>query len=67
MYVCMYVCVYACVRVCVLFNAVIQQQTASQGKPTRHPVFYMLIRTHEAQCKPLFKKTKRKLQFFTRN
>ena len=34
-------CVY------VLFNVVIQ--TASRGKPTRHPVFYMLIRTHEAQ------------------
>ena len=35
-----------CVFVYVLFNVVIQLQTASQGKPTRHPVFYMLIRTH---------------------
>ena len=38
------VCMY------VLFNVVIQQQTAGQGKPTSHPVFYMLIRTHEVQC-----------------
>ena len=38
----MYVCVY------VLFNAVIQQQTASQAKPMKHPVLNMLIRTREA-------------------
>ena len=25
----------------------IQKQTANQRKPTRHPVFYMLIRTHK--------------------
>ena len=31
------------------FNFVIQQQTASEEKPTRHPVFYMLIRIHEKQ------------------
>ena len=37
-----YVCMYC-------FNVVIQQQTASQGKPTRYSVFYMLIKTHEAQ------------------
>ena len=27
----------------VLFNVVIQKQTASQGKPTRHLVFYMIL------------------------
>ena len=37
----------------VLFNVVIQ------GKPTRHPVFYMLISTHDM---PLIKETMRKLQ-----
>ena len=31
------------------FNFVIQQQTASEEKHTRHQVFYMLIRTHETQ------------------
>ena len=44
--------VYVHVHVCVCIyciNVVIQLQTASQGKPTRHPVFNMLIRTHEAQ------------------
>ena len=39
---CMCVCIYC-------INVVIQLQTASQGKPSRHPVFNMLIRTHEAQ------------------
>ena len=38
-----------CVCVRVLFNVVIQLQTASRGKPKKHPVVYMLIRTHEAQ------------------
>ena len=47
-YKCVCVCARACVRVCILFNMVIQYQTASQIKTTRHPVFYMLIRTHEA-------------------
>ena len=37
----------------VLFNVVIQ------GKPTRHPVFNMLISIHD---KPLIKETMRKLQ-----
>ena len=45
------------VRLCV-FSVVIQQQTASQGKPTRHPTFYMLIKTHnKTQDKPLLKET----------
>ena len=35
------VCMY------VLFNVVIQQQTASQEKSAKYLVFYMLIRTHE--------------------
>ena len=33
----------------VLFNVVAQYKTANQEKPTMYPVFYMLIRTHEAQ------------------
>ena len=40
---------YACVGMYVLFNVVIQQQSTSQGKSTWDPVFYMLIRIHEAQ------------------
>ena len=31
-----------------MFKVVIQLQTASQRKPTRYPVFYMLTRTHKA-------------------
>ena len=36
-------------HVCVLFNLVIQWYNASPGKPTRHLVFNMLIKTYEAQ------------------
>ena len=39
----------ACMPVCigVLFNVEIQEQTASQWKPMRHPIFYLPIRTHK--------------------
>ena len=52
-----------CVYVYALY-VVIQQQTASQGKPTRHPTFYMLIRTHEAQWQALAKRDYEKTAAF---
>ena len=46
---------HACVDV--IFNVVIQQQTANQRKPTMHLVFYLLIRIHEDSDKPFLKET----------
>ena len=36
-----------CVCIYILFNAVIQLQTASQEKSARYMLFYILIRTYE--------------------
>ena len=41
--------VHAYASMCILFITVINRKIDSQGKPTRHPVRYMLTKTDEGQ------------------